>query len=191
MEGRGSGAQLAPTRALGADRWPQEPRSRFPEPPLLGRPEEGRPCSTAEKAPIPTAPNKGAAPCQGWGSGLHGSAGGAECEGLRGNWACGPAGTPTRSTPDTRGGQEARQAISSLGMAGTVTKGERVGGGFLLWGETPGGLGSTDSQVVGPWQKRAVSNDMCSLKLAPGTSWPRSQVSLSQPPLPTSLAPTG
>ena len=38
-----------------------------------------------------------------------------------------------------------------------------------------------ESQAAGSWQEGRVSNDMCSLKLAAGTSWPRAQVSLSQP----------
>lgn len=36
-------------------------------------------------------------------------------------------------------------------------------------------------QAAGSWQEGRVSSDMCSLKLAAGTSWPRAQVSLSQP----------
>lgn len=48
-----------------------------------------------------------------------------------------------------------------------------------------------ESQATGSWQEGRVSSDMCSLKLATKTSWPRAQVSLSQPQLPTSLPPTG
>lgn len=36
-------------------------------------------------------------------------------------------------------------------------------------------------QAAGSWQEGRVSSDMCSLKLAAGTAWPRAQVSLSQP----------
>lgn len=38
-----------------------------------------------------------------------------------------------------------------------------------------------ESWAAGFWQDGRVSSDMCSLKLAAGTSWPRAQVSLSQP----------
>lgn len=38
-----------------------------------------------------------------------------------------------------------------------------------------------ESQATGSWQEGRVSSDMCSLKLAAATSWPRAQVSLSQP----------
>lgn len=38
-----------------------------------------------------------------------------------------------------------------------------------------------ESQATGSWQEGRVSSDMCSLKLAAGTSWPRAQVSLFQP----------
>lgn len=38
-----------------------------------------------------------------------------------------------------------------------------------------------ERQAVDSWHERKVSSDMCSLKLAAQTSWPRAQVSLPQP----------
>lgn len=62
---------------------------------------------------------------------------------------------------------------------------------FLVQKTAPGAPVRMGSQATDSWQEGRVSSDMCSLKLASGTSWPGAQVSLSQPRLPTSLPPTG
>jgi hypothetical protein len=105
-------------------------------------------------------------------------------------WQTLPISTCSSGSRDWKHRAEELSCRSELGLCRVLAK--PLSGTYMWNGGVPvvPGLGRgsqgpwqhRESQAADSWQKRRVSSDMCSLKLAAETSWPRAQVSLPQPP---------